>query len=63
MDADELHQIDIVAEFARRADERCTKLRRQLDEVETFTAALQVGAWPSSGCCSGAGQRPNRPRT
>lgn len=33
-------QVDAVVEFARRADERCAKLRRQLDEVETFTAAL-----------------------
>lgn len=33
-------QVDRVTEFARRADERCDKLRRQLDEVQAFTAAL-----------------------
>lgn len=33
-------QIDAVSEYARRAEERCAKLRRQLDEVEAFTAAL-----------------------
>jgi MerR family transcriptional regulator, copper efflux regulator len=33
-------QLDAIGEFARRADERCVKLRRQLDEVEAYTAAL-----------------------
>lgn len=33
-------QLDAVTEFARRTEERCLKLRRQLDEVEAFTATL-----------------------
>lgn len=33
-------QTELVAEFAQRAVERCTKLKRQLDQAEEFTAGL-----------------------
>jgi DNA-binding transcriptional MerR regulator len=34
-------QVVAIEEFARRAEERCSKLRRQLDEVEAYTGALR----------------------